>query len=449
MLKSFHDAWYAPNNAILVVVGDVDPAATLAKIKALFGAITAKKLPPRPKVELGAGASQSTSPRRPTGRPARCWSRCAMPGLDSRDFPALEVLSDVLSNHRFDLYGLVPKGEAIERRLLARSAAARGHRLCAMCSFRRAAIAKALAAKSRPSWPMSRRTAFRRNSSTAAKIEERRDRRVPEEFHRRSGRRVVGRGRALRPSVARGRSGAHREGDGRRRQSRRAQISRPRQCLDRDPDARGLGQAPSHRPAVTADRRTSRSAKRSRRALPDWAERALEPARSAALDAQSGRQHAAERHHADRAARERQRHGDRVSAISATAPKPRRRRERRASPTCWSSSFSYGTRNARPRRLRAGARRDRRAGAARAPDFSVQVAGGAISTAASELLADNELHPRLPAAGVRDCARARRTGCGGGAQEPRASHRCAAAPGAVPKGRSRARARQRRKPCVR
>ncbi|MBV8803973.1 MAG: insulinase family protein, partial [Sinobacteraceae bacterium] len=33
MLKKFHDTWYAPNNAILVVVGDVDPRATLTEIK--------------------------------------------------------------------------------------------------------------------------------------------------------------------------------------------------------------------------------------------------------------------------------------------------------------------------------------------------------------------------------------------------------------------------------
>src|SRR5580658_553063 len=33
MLKEFHDSWYAPNNAILVVVGNVDPIATLAKVK--------------------------------------------------------------------------------------------------------------------------------------------------------------------------------------------------------------------------------------------------------------------------------------------------------------------------------------------------------------------------------------------------------------------------------
>jgi zinc protease len=34
-LKNFHDAWYAPNNAVLVIAGDVDPTATIAKVKDL------------------------------------------------------------------------------------------------------------------------------------------------------------------------------------------------------------------------------------------------------------------------------------------------------------------------------------------------------------------------------------------------------------------------------
>ena len=35
------------------------------------------------------------------------------PGPQAADFAALEVLADVLSNRRFDLYALVPQGKAI------------------------------------------------------------------------------------------------------------------------------------------------------------------------------------------------------------------------------------------------------------------------------------------------------------------------------------------------
>jgi len=110
-LKAFHDTWYAPNNAILIVVGDVEPAATLAKIHALFDGIPAKRLPPKPVLKLGpVESSQITIPT----DQSRATELLAMrlPGLDSPDFPALEVLSDVLGSHRFDLYGLVAQGKA-------------------------------------------------------------------------------------------------------------------------------------------------------------------------------------------------------------------------------------------------------------------------------------------------------------------------------------------------
>ena len=48
MLKSFHDTWYAPNNAILVIAGDVEPQATLGEVRRLFGDIPSKKLPVKP-----------------------------------------------------------------------------------------------------------------------------------------------------------------------------------------------------------------------------------------------------------------------------------------------------------------------------------------------------------------------------------------------------------------
>jgi zinc protease len=113
MLRSFHQAWYAPNNAILVITGDLDPQGTLLEIRQLFGDIPTKKLPARTKVALQPvqPASFTVDTDRPSGT-AMLAMRTA--GLDSPDFPALEVLADVLSSHRFDLYGLVPQGKAID-----------------------------------------------------------------------------------------------------------------------------------------------------------------------------------------------------------------------------------------------------------------------------------------------------------------------------------------------
>ena len=113
MLKSFHDAWYAPNNAILIVVGDLDPQATLTKIKTLFGPLKPKTLPARPKLKLTPqkAAAFTLQTDQPNGTLVLAMR---MPGMDSADFPALEVLADVLSNHRFALYGLVPQGKAID-----------------------------------------------------------------------------------------------------------------------------------------------------------------------------------------------------------------------------------------------------------------------------------------------------------------------------------------------
>jgi zinc protease len=112
MLRKFHDAWYVPNNAILIVVGDLDPASTLEKIRTLFGDIAARPLPPRPVVhpQPARAAMLQVDTDRPTGTQMLAMR---VPGLHSPDFPALEVLSDVLSSQRFDLYGLVPEGKAI------------------------------------------------------------------------------------------------------------------------------------------------------------------------------------------------------------------------------------------------------------------------------------------------------------------------------------------------
>ena len=49
MLKDFYKRWYAPNNAILVIAGDVEPNTVLAKVKEFYGNIEKKSLPRVPR----------------------------------------------------------------------------------------------------------------------------------------------------------------------------------------------------------------------------------------------------------------------------------------------------------------------------------------------------------------------------------------------------------------
>ncbi|HTU62539.1 MAG TPA: pitrilysin family protein, partial [Polyangiales bacterium] len=113
MLQQFHARWYAPNNAVFVIVGDFELQPTLAKIRALFGDIPRKTLPARPTVELQPITATSFSV--PTDQPnGALMIAVRTPGARSPDFPALEVLSDVLSSRRFALYDLVAQGKALD-----------------------------------------------------------------------------------------------------------------------------------------------------------------------------------------------------------------------------------------------------------------------------------------------------------------------------------------------
>ncbi|PYU24218.1 MAG: peptidase M16, partial [Acidobacteria bacterium] len=113
MLKNFYKAWYAPNNAILVIAGDVEPNAVLAKVKEYYGKIKRKRLPPRPKVSLSPVKSESFT--LDSNLPyLLAFVAYRMPGTDSPDFAAVHILSDVLASQRGNIYGLVPQGKALE-----------------------------------------------------------------------------------------------------------------------------------------------------------------------------------------------------------------------------------------------------------------------------------------------------------------------------------------------
>ena len=113
MLHKFYKTWYAPNNAIMVIVGDVHPEQTLAEIKQLFDGIPSEKIPPRPKVKLAGVAAQTLNldTDLPYGLAVVSFRA---PGSDSPDFGALTVLGDVLDSQRGTLYALVPEGKALD-----------------------------------------------------------------------------------------------------------------------------------------------------------------------------------------------------------------------------------------------------------------------------------------------------------------------------------------------
>jgi zinc protease len=113
MLKTFYKNWYAPNNAILVVAGDIAPAATLARIKDLYGTIERRPLPARPTVSLQP-VKHETFTLESNLPYTLAFIAYRMPGTDSPDYAATRVLGDVLSSQRGDLYALVPAGKALE-----------------------------------------------------------------------------------------------------------------------------------------------------------------------------------------------------------------------------------------------------------------------------------------------------------------------------------------------
>jgi zinc protease len=112
-LKAFYRRWYAPNNAVFVIAGDVDPAALLAQIRSRFESIPARVVP-----------AHADAPLRPLHRvvlqrPTTLVYPLAsvgfrMPGIRSPDFVASYLLQQVLQSPRGALRALVDSGEALD-----------------------------------------------------------------------------------------------------------------------------------------------------------------------------------------------------------------------------------------------------------------------------------------------------------------------------------------------
>jgi zinc protease len=99
-IRAFYRAYYVPNNAILVAVGDFKAAATLEKVKRHFGPITRGPAPPP---VLAVEPPQNGERRVLVQKQAQLpivYLAWHVPNHRSDDAPALEVLSTVLSGGR-------------------------------------------------------------------------------------------------------------------------------------------------------------------------------------------------------------------------------------------------------------------------------------------------------------------------------------------------------------
>ena len=112
MLKDFYKKWYTPGNAIMVIVGDVDPVSTMTKIRKWFGDVASHPLPERPTVELKPVKSETFTLN--SNLPYILgFIAYRFPGTSSPDYAASQILADVLASQRADIYGMVPAGKAL------------------------------------------------------------------------------------------------------------------------------------------------------------------------------------------------------------------------------------------------------------------------------------------------------------------------------------------------
>lgn len=112
LLRDFYKTWYVPNNAVLVIVGGVDPAVTLKHVERIFGSIPSRPLPERAQLPGTPVVAQSVSAQSnyPADIVALFWRG---PSLRDSDAPAVALLDAVLSSHRGPMYPLVLQHKAL------------------------------------------------------------------------------------------------------------------------------------------------------------------------------------------------------------------------------------------------------------------------------------------------------------------------------------------------
>jgi zinc protease len=98
--QAFYDRWYAPNNATLVIVGDVEPERVLSTVQSAYGAYAAAKIPD---AALAPEPLQNGERRSEVAKLTPTWKLNVgykSPALGDPDHLPLSVLSEVLFGGR-------------------------------------------------------------------------------------------------------------------------------------------------------------------------------------------------------------------------------------------------------------------------------------------------------------------------------------------------------------
>lgn len=99
--RAFFKTYYAPNNAVLTLVGDFLPADALARIKKHFGAIPSQKAPPTPDMaEPDQEKERRAVLKDPLARLTRVDVAVKIPSGNHPDFFALQALASILGGGR-------------------------------------------------------------------------------------------------------------------------------------------------------------------------------------------------------------------------------------------------------------------------------------------------------------------------------------------------------------
>src|SRR5205085_2139975 len=98
-VKDFFDVYYAPNNAVVAIVGDVNTDEVLAKAKQYFGKIKSNTVPP----QIDMDEPTQEKEKRKTiddglARIPRISVAYHMSAGETADYYALNILSDILSS---------------------------------------------------------------------------------------------------------------------------------------------------------------------------------------------------------------------------------------------------------------------------------------------------------------------------------------------------------------